>query len=761
MRGRTAAALGAAGTSLAAFVLVMVTRPGGQQVVTIVSDLGTTVTGMVAAVALAGRARRSRPAVRRSWALLAAGTFFAALGDLIWAQNELVLGRVTPFPSLADASYLLFPVFTGLGLLLHPTHRRTPHGVVRLLSDGVLVAGSLFALSWLTALGAVARAGADSWLGLTVSLAYPVTDVILLTVLITVLTLFGARGRPGLAIIGAALTVLTLSDSAFAYLSAVGSYATGALIDCGFVAAYLLLAVAAVVASPDEGAAPTHPLPPPGWAVAVPYGLCAGGVAASAASLLRGDKLLPMITAGVLVVGLLARQLVTINDNRRLLAGIAERERRLEHQALHDDLTGLANRALFGDRLSHALTLQPREGRTIAVVFLDLDDFKLVNESLGHAIGDALLVRVAERLRAAVRQSDTVARLGGDEFAVLVEDSDAPTETAARISESFGQPFVFGGSTVPVRASLGLAVVDAAAHPPPAEELLRRAELAVHSAKLRGRGRYVLFTPDLARVAADEFDIRDALAAAIADGTVEVAYQPILAAWSRQLIGFEALARWQLHGAPIAPDVFLPVARRLGLIAELDELVLAKALAQLARWRATPGCGDLTCAVNADESLLDRGRAVALYTEALDSHGLPPQALVVELPESHLSDSPELATTVAELRAAGVLIALDDFGTHGSSLSRLHRVPVDVVKLDRDFLRPGADAEVDEAWLGGVIDLAHRLGLRVVAEGVEAEPQLRTLQELGCDAVQGFLLGRPVPASQVRLTGPTVVPRQR
>jgi diguanylate cyclase len=760
MRGRTAAALGAAGTSLAAFVLVMVARPGGQQVVTVVDDLGTTVTGMVAAAALAGRARLSRPGVRRSWALLAAGTFFAALGDLIWAQNELVLGRVTPFPSLADASYLLFPLFTGLGLLLHPTHRRTSRGVVRLLIDGILVAGSLFALSWLTALGAVARAGADSWLGLTVALAYPATDLILLTVLLTAIIPSGARGRPGLATIGAALTMLTLSDSAFAYLSAVGSYATGALLDCGFVAAYLLLALAALVASPDEGVPHPHPPPPPGWAVVVPYALCGCGVTASAASLVRGDQRLPMITSGVLVVGLLARQLVTINDNRRLLAGIAERERRLEHQALHDDLTGLANRALFGDRLSHALTLQPREGRTIAVVFLDLDDFKLVNESLGHAVGDALLVRVAERLRAAVRPSDTVARLGGDEFAVLVEDSDAPTETAARISQSFGQPFVIGDSTVPVRASLGVAVVDAAAQPT-AEELLRRAEVAVHSAKLRDRGRYVVFTPDLARVAADEFDIRDALTAAIAQGTVEVAYQPILVPWNRQLIGFEALARWQLHGTPIAPDVFLPVARRLGLIAELDELVLAKALAQLARWRTMPGRGELTCAVNADESLLDPGRALALYTEALAGYGLPPQSLVVELPESHLSDSPALATTVAELRGAGILVALDDFGTHGSSLARLHRVPVDIVKLDRDFLRPGADAEVDEAWLGGVIELAHRLGLRVVAEGVETEQQLRSLQELGCDAVQGYLLGRPVPASQVQLTGSAVMPRQR
>jgi diguanylate cyclase (GGDEF)-like protein len=743
-----------AGLLLAAFVFVMIARPGGQLITLWASDVGTTVAGMTAATALAVRARLGGRLMRPTWTLLAVGTFCAAVGDLLWSCDELLGGRETPFPSIADASYLLFPVFTGAGLLLHP-HRTHVSQRLRMLTDGVLVAGSLFALSWVTAFGAALKAGADSPLGLVIALAYPVTDVMLLTITVVMIIGAGLSGQPGLITTAAALTCMTVADSAFAYLSADGGYATGSLSDIGFFAAYLLFALAAYVASPQEGCPDRGVSQTPGWAIAVPYLLCAAGVIAAATCLVGRASPVPLATAGMLVASLVARQVLTIYDNRRLLAEVAEREQRLQHQALHDDLTGLANRTLFADRLAHALTLHLHEGRAIAVIFLGLDDFKLVNDSLGHSVGDELLVLVAQRLRAAVRASDTVARLSGDEFAILVEDSDAPAETAARVAKSLEQPFVFGHHTVLVRASLGLSMVEPGHQHPEAEELLRQADLAMHSAKRHGKDRHVVFTPDLARVVAHELDIRDALVTAISEGTLDVAYQPILAAGSRRLLGFEALARWQPRGTPISPEVFLPVARRLGLIAELDELVLAKAMEQLARWRQTPGCTDLACAVNADESLFDRGRAVALYTAALHRHGLPPSALVVELPESHLSDSSELTATVAQLRAAGIRVALDDFGTHGSSLSRLHRIRVDTVKLDRDFLKPSPSAGIDETWLSAVIDLAHRLGLQVVAEGVETLQQLQTLETLGCDAVQGFLLGRPLAARDVRLSSPT------
>jgi diguanylate cyclase (GGDEF)-like protein len=752
MRGRSMAVVASAGLFLAGFVAAMVARPGGDTVTLWIDDVATAGAGMVAAAALAVRAGRDRSA-RASWALFAVAAFCAAFGDVLWGYDELILRRDALFPSLADVSYLLFPVFAGPALLLQSARRRSASLAMRMLVDGLLVAGSLFALSWITTLGVIIRAGADSPLALDVSLAYPITDVMLLTVTVLVISHSSTRRQPAFVLIAVSMTINTVGDSFFAYLSATNtSYPQ--LLDALFIAAYLMLALAAYAGHPPDPDRGGRTAVRSGPAVWLPYVICSIGVGASAISLLDRSRLVPLAAAGLVVTSLVVRQLFTIVDNRRLLAQLVEREERLEHQALHDDLTGLANRALFTDRLDHALVLHAREHRPIAVLFVDLDDFKLVNDSLGHAVGDALLVRVAERLRAALRESDTVARLGGDEFAVLLEGNESPSDTAARLAEAFEMPFRIGRHSMPVRASLGLAVVDGDGQRIEADELLRRADVAMYSAKHRGKGRFVVFTPDLAHVAADEFDIREALVSAVAEGAIEVAYQPILRTGDRRLLGFEALARWQLHGTPISPEVFLSVARRLGLISALDEIVLSKALSQLAAWRRRPGYADLTCSVNADESLFESGRASSVYTAALERHGLPPSALVVELPESHLSDSPELAATVTRLREAGVAVALDDFGAHGSSLSRLHRIRVDTVKLDRDFLRPSAKAGVDEAWIGGIIDLAHRLGMTVVAEGVETPAQLTMLHALGCDAVQGFLLGRPLPAGQVRLSSP-------
>lgn len=736
---------------LGAFVTVMQVRPGGESVVTQVDDLGTCLAGMVAATALGVRARKCTAAARRSWALLAAGSLCAGLGDLLWAYYELVAHRATPFPSLADASYLLFPVFTGLGLLAYPLGRRSRQATLRLVTDGVLVASSLFALSWDTALGAVAGKGGDSAFAFGVALAYPVTDVVLLTITVLVITSTSVKGQRSLILTGTALASLTVADSAFGYLSTTGTYATGNLLDTGFVTAYLLLAAAAYYGEASSGDTRQRPTAPPVWAVTVPYLLCAGGVAASVGPLVRRAQTVPLVTAGILIASLFARQLFTIMDNRRLLAAVGDREQQLRHQAFHDELTGLANRALFTDRLAHALTLHARDRRPVAVLFLDLDDFKVVNDSLGHAVGDDVLASVAHRLRAVLGDADAIARLGGDEFAVLVEGVRSPMEIADRVVASFAEPFVVGGHTLPVRASVGLALVDGCGPHRDAGELLKRADLAMYEAKRAGKAQAVVFSPGLADITNSEFDLRDALARTIADGAIEVAYQPVFQTATRRLLGVEALARWQLHGMPISPDVFLPVVRRLGLIVDLDQQVLNQALTQLARWRQMPGCADLTCAVNTNEELLDSADVITLYTDALARHGLPPEALVVELPESHLSDSSELASIVAGLRATGIRLALDDFGTHGSSLSRLHRVRVDTVKLDRDFLRPSATRAMDPEWLGSIIELAHGLDMRVIAEGVETVDQLETLAALGCDAVQGFLLGRPVSADRVPL----------
>lgn len=740
--------------TVAGFAAVMVVHPGGDGVTsyaTVVDGVGTSVAGLGAAAMLAWRGHRCTGSVRWSWWLLAMGVFGAGLGDTIWSGYALVARSECPFPSVADAAYLTFPVLTGAGLLTYQADRRSGALTVRPFFDGVLVSTSLFALTWVTALGAVVRGGADSRFAFAISLAYPVTDLVLLTVTVLILARGNARGQISLRLIGVALVVMTLGDMAFTYIEALGTYGPGSPFDTAFLAAYLLMALAAAAGSPPPRELAESLAPPSRWATSLPYLMFAVGLAVSVGPMVHRVNPVQLATAVTLAATLLVRQMLTITDNRRLLAAVAERERRLHHQAFHDDLTGLANRALFADRLDHALAVHAPDRRSLAVLFLDLDDFKVVNDSLGHDAGDALLVRVAERLRAAAAATDTVARLGGDEFALLVEDSLAPVEAATRVSEAFAQPFVVHGQPMRVAASLGVATTDVADGWPVAPELLKQADMAMYAAKRGGRGDFVFFTPVLSEASDREFDIRDSLARSIAAAEIGVAFQPILDTITGRVLGFEALARWTRHGTPVPPDVFLPVARRLGLIVELDLLVLNRALTELARWRATPSGRELTCAVNANESLLEVPDAAGIYADALRRHGLPTSALVVELPERHLSDSATLVSTVAGLRQQGIAVALDDFGTHDSSLARLHRIRVDTVKLDRDFLVPGPDGTIDEGWLGGVIDLAHRLGTRVVAEGLETVEQLQVLRRLACDAVQGYLLGRPVPAPEVRL----------
>jgi diguanylate cyclase len=749
MRGRTMAATVMAGLAVALFAWDAVTGPGGETVTLWVDDLTTTGAGMIAAGALAVRAWYDRP-TRLSWGLLAMAASGVVFGNVVMTYYELLCHIAAPVPSLVDAGYLFAPVLAGLGLLLQPARTHSVPLAARMLVDGLLVAGSLFSVCWVAYLGAVVRASTGSHLALAVSVAYPVAGIMLVTVTVLVMSHGDARNQPVLMLIAASLAVITVGQSLSIGPSEV-DVASPSLLDVGYVAAFLLLAIAAHVGRLVGPGQERRSGSSSRLGVWLPYLICGAGLVASALSLLDRARLVPLGAAILLVSSLLIRMLLTQVDNRRLLADLAERKGQLQHQALHDGLTGLANRTLFTDRLDQALSVAASGQHRLAVLFLDLDDFKLVNDSFGHAAGDALLVGVAERLRASVQEPATIARLGGDEFAVLLEGALAPADVAARLADALAEPFFVQARTMAVRASIGLATADSDGPPVDADELLRRADVAMYSAKQCGKGRYVSFTRDLAHVPTDEFDLRDALTAAITEGTINVAYRPIVRTCDRHLLGFEALAQWSIDGTPVPSGIFLPAARRLGLIADLDQVVLAKALRQLAVWRRQPGRAELTCAIHVDESLFDSGQAVPIYAAALQQHGLPASALIVELPEQHLHDSPELARHVTRLRERGVAVALDGFGAQRSSLSHLRRIRVDTVRLDRTFLRRGPDTTLDEGWLGGVIDLVHRLGMRVIAEGVQTPAELRLLDMLGCDAVQGDLLGQPLPAERIRL----------
>ncbi|MBV9291271.1 MAG: EAL domain-containing protein [Frankiales bacterium] len=442
--------------------------------------------------------------------------------------------------------------------------------------------------------------------------------------------------------------------------------------------------------------------------------------------------------ATLLAAMLIARQIVVLLDNRRLMASIS-------HQAFHDALTGLANRALFADRLSHALELHRRDLRPVTVLLIDLDDFKTVNDSLGHPAGDELLIRVSERLRAVVRAGDTVARLGGDEFAVLMEDGGDPVQLAGRILASLEHAVSLGQRSVPVGASIGVATLhpeDAAAS---SADMLKRADLAMYAAKRSGKSTMCLYSSDMEHTASGELDLRAALAAAVNGEQIDVAFQPILLA-DGSLGGFEALARWNYDGAPVPPGVFLPIASRLGLSARLDELVLCKAAREATSWG---GC--LVLSVNLDGQTLSETGFADRVLDVLSETGLSPQRLAVEVLESSLIEYDEPALdTLRRLRSEGVRVVVDDFGAGYASLVRLQALEPDVVKIDRSLVAVDAPPDQSTALLTGVAQLAHQMGAMVVAEGVETESQLSAAIAAGCDAVQGFLLGRPTTARLCR-----------
>jgi diguanylate cyclase (GGDEF)-like protein/PAS domain S-box-containing protein len=437
-------------------------------------------------------------------------------------------------------------------------------------------------------------------------------------------------------------------------------------------------------------------------------------------------------------------QIEDISDRRAI-------EERLSHQALHDALTGLSNRTLLLDRVRQAVARSARTGRAIAVLFIDLDRFKLVNDSLGHESGDELLVAVAERLLAVVRPDDTVARLGGDEFVVLCEDlgEEGIVAVAERLRASLAEPYALRGGEVSVRASIGIATpADGGSA---AETLVRDADAAMYRAKERGRDRVVVFDDGMRGLAADRLSLEADLRRAIEGGDLSLAYQPTLDIRNGRITGMEALLRWEhpVRGV-VPPSAFIPVAEETGLIVALGTWVLDQACRQVAAWRPLVGDAGLVMAVNLSARQLAHPGLVADVAEVLSRWGCRPGEICLEITESALMEDAEAARAqLTALKDLGLLLAVDDFGTGYSSLSYLKRFPVDLLKVDRSFVSGlGTDAE-DSAIVTAVIGLAHALGLSALAEGVEDGTQLRELQRLGCDMAQGYLLARPQPAEEM------------
>lgn len=438
---------------------------------------------------------------------------------------------------------------------------------------------------------------------------------------------------------------------------------------------------------------------------------------------------------------------------REALDALRESQAASQHRALHDPLTGLANRALLLERIEHC-RLRARDRRELlAICFMDLDNFKLVNDAVGHHIGDQLLIDVAKRLEANMASGDLVARFGGDEFVVVFHGMERTAEMidaeAQRLLRQFEPPFQLSGRAYRISASAGLVIQDGQID---CHELLRDADAAMYQAKALGGARLQHFDAPLRARLIERIELAQDLRYSERRGELQLYFQPFFDVRQRRPVGVEALLRWQhpTRGL-VSPEAFIPIAEETGHIIELGAWVLDSALTQLRQWQSTsPVACDFSIAVNVSAHQLASNGLVEMIKQALERHQVPPRSLWLELTESSVMNEMERARqTLHRLRALGVLLAIDDFGTGYSSLAYLRDLPVNLLKLDRAFIASMHQSKRDQRIVAVVTTLARELGLKTIAEGVETSAQLRQLAALDCDLVQGFHLMRPVPGEAI------------
>ncbi len=633
--------------------------------------------------------------------------------------------------------------------------------------DEIILGGSLFLLTWsglLAGLGEAETAdtaGGESAVGAVRHLVAVAHPIVVLVLALAVLHVTGFRqpvDLPAVATAGIGLVFLAVVGVWCAQVGGDAGRLSSSLAGLGAVVGALLIVLAAWrVGWAGDGGGTAREMPRGdlvGWLLlAVPYVPAAGIVGLMLGRSRTGVVLDPVeiVVGSALVAAVLVRQMVTLRVSQRLVAQIGHAEREVRHWTSHDRLTELANRTLFHERLTDALAASRHDGRDVAVLYCDLDDFRIINDSLGYAAGDHLLRAVGQRLRHCVRASDTVARLGSDEFAVLLDGGrELPETIAERVLAALRQPVSVGGHHWPVRGSVGLVVAGRTQET--TEVLLRRADTAVHAAKRTGKNRLVVYRPGLGSAPGAHLvagtHLADALATALRRGGrsagFDVHYQPIVRLRDRLPVALEALARWTAPGrGPVPPGTFVAAAESGGIVGALDDMILTQACAEIAV--AYPDSA-LRLHVNVSASRVTDMTLLDSVARALAASRFDPRRLVVEITEaSRIDDLHGAREVLDEVRALGVAVALDDVGAGNSTLAAMHLLPVDVVKLDRTLLEPPQDGGRVTAMRHSMITLAHALGAVVVAEGIEREGQVAELEELGCELGQGYLFARPAP----------------
>jgi diguanylate cyclase (GGDEF)-like protein/PAS domain S-box-containing protein len=868
---------------------LLVFQIGGDSASQSISNIGCLLAAFAGAAGCLKAAERG-DVYRRTWLFLGASCAAWGLGQLVWTWYESI-GREVPFPSYADIGYLCLPPLAAIGLLVLPGATQSLAGRVRTLIDGMMIAGAVLLCSWVVVLDEVYAAGGDTFVATAISLAYPLGDVVLITIgLYVLLRTRDNRHRAfPVWIIVLGLCAFAVADSGFAYLGATGSYGSGSIIDLGWFFCFVAIMLAGLRPPPIVPEVDVEEEDTGTVGILLPYFAVGLALVTSSLEIIRTGQTDIIVSwcRTFIIAAMVVRQILTLAENRRLtrhledrlvelraseqrfeslvqhssdvvtvvdtagsvlyqsesvervfgytvddifgksiaalieegsaraftegLSEIAARpyeirvlevrvrhasgrsclaevtmtnllenpsvrgivlntrdvtdrkmlEDQLVYSAFHDSLTTLANRALFRDRVDDTLKLGGRDG--VAVLFLDLDSFKQVNDLLGHASGDLLLVQVAERLRESVRPGDTVARLGGDEFAVLLESADdaVAVDVAKRITTALRRPFTVDGHEILVRGSLGLAIASSDVRN--ADRLLRNADLAMYRAKAAGEGGFERYDPEMHVDLVERLQLEADLRRAVHANELILHFQPIVTLGDRRLCGAEALVRWKHPSRGLmAPSAFIPISEDSGLIVSLGQWVLHEACRQAQSWREKHKLEDFRISVNISGGQIRKG-FVEQVASALEAAGLPADCLVLEMTESVLMDhSEENLGYFMALKGMGVRLAIDDFGTGYSSLSYLHRFPVDVLKIDRSFVDALGDSLSDRALVTTIVQLGRTLHMRTVAEGIETEAQAAALEEMGCEFGQGYYFSRPILGRQLeKLMGAGAVPPAR
>jgi diguanylate cyclase (GGDEF)-like protein len=743
-----------------AFTIWWLAGWGGQSTMRVLIVVGGLGFPSFAAVSAGLAARRTRGRQRRAWVCMTVGLGAWTFSELVVIYHRVWIGSVHPlYPSVANAGFLLFPVAACVAMLVLPAGY--PGGNwIRMVLDGAIVATALFVVSWVVVLRQAYAATGVKNSAAIVSLAYPVSEVVTVTVAVLVLARAHARWRATVALLTVGLTVIAASGAAYEYLFARGNYAFDNPVGLGWSAGVVIVGIAALTCRPEPPYAPPEPsasltAPVSLWLPYLPLAIAGGLELVEFRNILKSDPAFGVVPW--LVIAVLARQFLVVAENRRLLHSVSDR-------ALRDPLTNLANRVLFHDRLEHAIQLYHRDKRSVAVLSMDLDDFKLINDNLGHPAGDALLIQAAQRLLGCARTGDTVARLGGDEFAVLIEDAGENAHLIVyQIMEAFERPFSTDGEIIFMRPSAGLAVADADDPDLFGAELLKQADMAMYSAK-RLRGGLQTYSPDMhlsdevlpalpasevlpSRGGLIEVRLLSDLRQAISRRALTVLYQPKVDLRTTEVVGAEALVRWPhpIFGL-VRPQQFLPLVRQHGLMRTVTDLVLDQALGDAAQWQRRGVA--VPVAVNLFPPLVGDVNLPSRIFDALARHDLPGESLIIEITEDLLLDNIDRTRNVLEaLRERNIHIALDDFGSGYSALTYLRKLPIDEVKVDHDLIGHVLTDPRADAIVRAVVDLAHALNVTTVAEGVENGEIAAYLRDCGCEVAQGIYYRPPITAA--------------